>query len=156
MIPPATPPTCALCGARDSIDLTDWDGRMVPACGVCLEPPDVTGDFAFEPVSYEERFREVGAQLGSGRTTAYAVLSVIRRIGPCKVAQIADELGVGGHYAFKNGSSPTPNLDEDARSRYMSIAKNVERMAKRGELASVPLIPGKPRAGYIYSLPEAA
>lgn len=29
-------PTCALCGMRDSVTTTEWDGRRVHACGPCL------------------------------------------------------------------------------------------------------------------------
>jgi hypothetical protein len=120
---------------------------------VCLEPPDVADDFEYEPVSYEDRFLDEGVKLGAGRGTAYAVLSVMARLGPCYVAEIADELGVGGTYSFAGPKIYNP--DRDARRRYNSIAKCLERMARRGEVVAMPDTDGHARRR-VYALPEAA
>jgi hypothetical protein len=129
---------CALCGFRDPISQTDWDGRMVPACGVCLDPPSVPPDWTYEPVDFESR--EFGKP-ESWQASAFAVMSVMRRLGTARTRDVAGELGI----------SLSENDPESLR-RYRVLIKNLQRLVSRGELTASPVTPGKPRAGFIYEV----
>lgn len=100
-----TRPTCCLCGWRDSEDLTDLDGRTVPACATCTEPPRVSPDWYYEPAP-------------RGSTSGDAVLSALRGLGEATTGEIASALGA-----------------DDCTSReYDAIAASLRRLKKHGRV----------------------
>ncbi len=73
--------TCALCGSRDSSGLTDYDGRLVPACDHCLAPPA-------EPV--------LSRTAVTGKDTRSQLLGLLRSNGALTAAEVSNLLHVVG------------------------------------------------------------
>jgi hypothetical protein len=111
--------TCALCGWRDSVDTTDYDGRLVPACGVCLEPPSVADDYEYEPADLADRFAPSVERTVSNHDSRDAVYGVIKRMGCATAGEVAEALGVA-----------------DWRTReYDVVTNHLRLLVKRGCLA---------------------
>lgn len=127
--------TCALCGWRDSVGVTDYDHRTVPACGVCLKPPpDPTCDY--EPADLLER-AEAPSEATSGTfATRDAIVFAIRAHGsPATTSDVLRALGVG------------------AKSRAASaVSHQLGRMVRRGELSRAWIRPGDPKGGGLYTV----
>lgn len=118
--------TCALCGWRDSVDVTDWDGRTVPACGVCLEPPDVADDYEYEPADLTTRFATAAHRDSSDRSSRNAVVAALRQLKQATAGELAEFFGC---------------TDTESRP-YDILIQNLKRMKARGEVETFEVTRG--------------
>lgn len=132
--------TCALCGWRDAVDLTDYDGRKVPACGVCLEPPDVADDFEYEPADLMERFGENTNSSSGNHTTHNAIVIALRSLKEATTGEIAEVIGC-----------------TDINSRqYDTLVQGLRRMRKKGEVEATTRVDAGCSRGFKYRLTSKA
>lgn len=122
--------SCAACGWRDSVDVTDWDGRMIPICGVCLEPPDVPPEWSYEPTSEAQV-----SCIAYSKPTRAAIAAYISDVGEATSADVVRRFGAAPKTRW-----------------YSTITMFLFRMKRDGELVARKAGgPGGHEGSFVYS-----